>query len=304
MKRNKESIKDKKMKILTPIKKNKFGVANWLTVTRLLLMIPFIAIMSIAFTLIQKGNSFSYQGIKLIGKGSLWLSILYWINISIFIVAMVTDFVDGYYARKHKTESTFGKIFDPIADKVATTLMIMFLAIYGFTYLPILMLFIVRDILVDGSRVYAIRKNTTVAANVWGKVKTIVVSLAIIALSFSAPWLINATKKVDGKVVNDPIKLFYVNLPLIIGLLLAWISGIIYMIKYLKGIKNELVQKEDDVTKLFSSMKASPTIEINIDENIDEKKSTDNENNIDQTNEQKNINHSDQIDFSKTEIFE
>ena len=50
---------------------------------------------------------------------------------------MITDFVDGYYARKTKTITAFGKIFDPIADKVATTLMLIFLAITRMTYLPV-----------------------------------------------------------------------------------------------------------------------------------------------------------------------
>ncbi|EPL03161.1 CDP-diacylglycerol--glycerol-3-phosphate 3-phosphatidyltransferase [Chlamydia abortus] len=79
---------------------------------------------------------------------------------------MITDFIDGHYARKHKTVSVFGKIFDPIADKVATTLMFLFLAIMEFTYLPLIILFIMRDILVDGSRMYASKKNIKIAANV------------------------------------------------------------------------------------------------------------------------------------------
>jgi len=78
---------------------------------------------------------------------------------------MITDFLDGFYARKTKTVSSFGKIFDPIADKVATTLMLLFLATYNFVYIPIVILFIIRDIIVDGTRVYAIKKNIEVSAN-------------------------------------------------------------------------------------------------------------------------------------------
>lgn len=307
-------LENKKMKIISPIKKNGFGVANWLTVVRLILMIPFIAIMSIVFTLQFKYKyDFHYEGALLKGNHPLWISLLYWINVSIFIIAMITDFVDGYYARKHKTESTFGKIFDPIADKVATTLMLMFLAILGFSYLPLLVLFIVRDILVDGSRVYAIRKNTTISANIWGKIKTIIVSLAIVALAFSAPWLINATKVIKNSngnetTVADPVKLLYVNLPLIVGLIIAWVSGIIYMVKYLKGIKNELNEKEQNATQLFETIKASPTVEINIevDKDLEPKKDIEEEKNKsnDEMLEKESKKTSDQIDFSKTEIFE
>ena len=191
--------------------------------------------------------------------------------------------------------------------------MLMFLAILGFSYLPLLVLFIVRDILVDGSRVYAIRKNTTISANIWGKIKTIIVSLAIVALAFSAPWLINATKVIKDSngnetTVADPVKLLYVNLPLIVGLIIAWVSGIIYMVKYLKGIKNELSEKEQNATQLFETIKASPTVEINIevDKDLESKKDTEEEKNKsnDEMLEKESKKTSDQIDFSKTEIFE
>ncbi|WP_373440053.1 CDP-alcohol phosphatidyltransferase family protein, partial [Metamycoplasma equirhinis] len=70
------------------------------------------------------GGGFRYDGIKLICSNShkLALSIIYWTCVSLFIVAMITAFVDGFYARKTKTVSNFGKVFDPIADKVATTM--------------------------------------------------------------------------------------------------------------------------------------------------------------------------------------
>ena len=190
---------------------------------------------------------------------------------------------------------------------------LLFLAILGFSYLPLLVLFIVRDILVDGSRVYAIRKNTTISANIWGKIKTIIVSLAIVALAFSAPWLINATKVIKDSngnetTVADPVKLLYVNLPLIVGLIIAWVSGIIYMVKYLKGIKNELSEKEQNATQLFETIKASPTVEINIevDKDLEPKKDTEEEKNKsnDEMLEKESKKTSDQIDFSKTEIFE
>ncbi|CRH48151.1 CDP-diacylglycerol--glycerol-3-phosphate 3-phosphatidyltransferase [Chlamydia abortus] len=78
---------------------------------------------------------------------------------------MITDFVDGYVARKTKTVSNFGKIFDPIADKIATTLMLLFISLMNYSYLPIVILFIIRDIFVDGARVYAVKKDIKVAAN-------------------------------------------------------------------------------------------------------------------------------------------
>ncbi|RBI34136.1 CDP-diacylglycerol--glycerol-3-phosphate 3-phosphatidyltransferase [Metamycoplasma hominis] len=215
----------KKQKIIV----SKFGVANWLTVLRMLLMIPFIVFLSTSFGLILNGVQLSYKTNK-----GIVLSILYWINVAIFIIAMITDFLDGFYARKTKTVSSFGKIFDPIADKVATTLMLLFLATYNFVYIPIVILFIIRDIIVDGTRVYAVKKNIEVSANWFGKIKTILVSLALVVISIGVPFI---SDKSDYKYI-----LFYFNIPLIIGLLLAWISGIIYIIKYTKGINKELLQ--------------------------------------------------------------
>ncbi|WP_084466293.1 CDP-diacylglycerol--glycerol-3-phosphate 3-phosphatidyltransferase [Metamycoplasma spumans] len=249
-------------------KRSHFGVANWLTALRLLLMIPFIILMTAAATLIIKGEgTFYYKNITLASKNanSLAISIIYWLNVIIFMVAMMTDWIDGYYARKTNTVSSFGKVFDPIADKVATTLMMIFLAIVDFTYLPVVVLFIVRDILVDGSRVYAAKKNVKVAANWWGKVKTIIVSFALVAISFAGPWL-----------KSNELSILYLNLPLIVGLIIAWISGIIYMSKYLKGItkntetttqNNEENQQKSQAENLNKNTKAVDKPEDNLKQN-------------------------------------
>ncbi|WP_373441303.1 CDP-diacylglycerol--glycerol-3-phosphate 3-phosphatidyltransferase [Metamycoplasma equirhinis] len=245
-------MKEMKNKMAKATKtKAKLGVANWLTILRMLLMIPFLAMMSAGAALILAktgGGGFRYDGIKLIGSNShkLALSIIYWTCVSLFIVAMITDFVDGFYARKTKTVSNFGKVFDPIADKVATTMMMIFLAIFNFTYLPIVILFIVRDIMVDGSRMYAAKKDVKVNANWWGKIKTIIVSLSLLVIAFSVPWL---------KENEDSLKQFYVNIPLLVGLILAWVSGIIYICKYLKGITkdNNLDSKKEPIIEMSTN---------------------------------------------------
>ncbi|TPE56570.1 CDP-diacylglycerol--glycerol-3-phosphate 3-phosphatidyltransferase [[Mycoplasma] falconis] len=236
----------------------KFGVANWLTVVRLILMVPFIALMSVLFAMIVKYGAFGYEKVSIVsidGRASssnlVAMSAIYWLCVVIFIAAMITDFVDGHYARKTNTVSAFGKVFDPIADKVATNLMMIFLAIVNYTYLPIVILFIVRDILVDGSRVYATKKNIKVAANWWGKAKTIIVSFALIAVAFAGPWLLNLDNQIkrNAETTKKALYIFYVNIPLIIGLILAWVSGIIYMTKYLKGIRNDF-EKEVNEAKI------------------------------------------------------
>jgi len=80
------------------------------------------------------------------------------------------------------------------------------------------------------------------------------------------------------------------------------------MVKYLKGIKNELSEKEQNATQLFETIKASPTVEINIevDKDLESKKDTEEEKNKsnDEMLEKESKKTSDQIDFFKTEIFE
>ncbi|MGX9358645.1 CDP-diacylglycerol--glycerol-3-phosphate 3-phosphatidyltransferase [Mycoplasma sp. 128] len=186
----------------------KTKIPNFLTLCRLFLIVPFIVLMIV---LSRYANAMhSTKGIP-----------IYFTNVAIFIFCMITDFLDGFLARKWKVVSTFGKIFDPIADKAITVCMLLFLASAELTYIPLVLVIIVRDIFVDGARIWAISKNKEVSASVWGKVKTIVISLALIVLSFAifAPTGLN-------------ILLF--NIPLIIGAIIALISGVIYLNKYLK----------------------------------------------------------------------
>ncbi|ENY54134.1 CDP-diacylglycerol-glycerol-3-phosphate3-phosphatidyltransferase [Metamycoplasma alkalescens 14918] len=233
--------------------KKYLGTANWLTIIRMLLMIPFVILMTIAFLFISKYNgTFWYDKIKLVGQQQypVALSAIYWINVIIFLAAMITDFVDGHIARKTKTISQFGKIFDPIADKIATSLMLLFIALMNYSFLPIVVLFIVRDILVEGARIYAVKKDIKVASNWWGKTKTIVVSLALIVVAFAGPWMVKLDEK--GNYTPDYLKLFFINIPLILGSIFSWITAIIYLAKYLKGITkdySEEIKNQNDNQK-------------------------------------------------------
>ncbi|AZG68837.1 CDP-diacylglycerol--glycerol-3-phosphate 3-phosphatidyltransferase [Mycoplasma struthionis] len=222
-------------------KTTKFGLANWLTIIRILLMIPFLITMTISYVYVIEYNTvFHYDKLTIVSENphKELLAALHWTNFIIFSLAMITDFIDGWYARRTKTVSNFGKIFDPIADKVATVLMLVYLAIMRFTFFPIVIIFSLRDILVDGARIYAIKKNITVQANWWGKAKTIVVSFSLVFLSVAGPWLASPTL-----VNNSNLITFYLNIPLIIGAVLSVISGIIYMKKYLKNITKEALIK-------------------------------------------------------------
>jgi len=98
----------------------------------------------------------------------------------IFSVAAITDFFDGYLARKHNLVSSFGKIMDPLADKL-----LVFSALVCFIQLDVVsvwapIIIIAREFFVTSMRVVAVSKGKVIAASWWGKVKTNVQLFALI----------------------------------------------------------------------------------------------------------------------------
>lgn len=99
----------------------------------------------------------------------------------IFIIAAITDKIDGYLARKNNQVTTFGKFLDPIADKILVVSALIILVERGTipAWIPIVIVF--REFLVSGYRLIASQSNgKVIAANKWGKLKTVTQMLAII----------------------------------------------------------------------------------------------------------------------------
>ena len=110
------------------------------------------------------------------------------IALGIYVLACITDWLDGYIARKYNMITDFGKFMDQIADKFITTTA-MILVLFGkvsvtANWLAILMLLIVvlRDILISGIRMVAANKNVVIAADIFGKVKSFFLDLASMVL--------------------------------------------------------------------------------------------------------------------------
>lgn len=105
-----------------------------------------------------------------------------WILVDvIFIIAAITDKLDGYIARSRNQITTFGKFLDPIADKilVLAAMLILVEAARLPAWIPIIVLF--REFIVSGYRLVAVEKGgKVVAASVWGKLKTVTQMLAIL----------------------------------------------------------------------------------------------------------------------------
>jgi len=99
----------------------------------------------------------------------------------IFIIASITDKLDGYIARSRNQITTFGKFLDPIADKILVLAAMLILVEMNKlpAWIPVIVLF--REFLVSGYRLIAVEKGgKVIAASVWGKLKTVTQMIAII----------------------------------------------------------------------------------------------------------------------------
>lgn len=105
----------------------------------------------------------------------------------IFIVASLTDFFDGYLARKYNLVTNFGKIMDAIADKVLVCAALVLLTEAGRISAVVTLLFISREFLISGLRVIAAKEGTVIAAGKTGKLKTATQMTAIILFLLFEP---------------------------------------------------------------------------------------------------------------------
>lgn len=123
-----------------------------------------------------------------IGGNSGTINIYMIVIFIIFLIASFTDFLDGYIARKYNMVTDLGKFLDPIADKMLINGLSIFLALnfisissnLKFPFFCVILM-IIRDLIVDGLRFMAASKNIVIAANIFGKLKTV---LQMIAISF------------------------------------------------------------------------------------------------------------------------
>lgn len=112
------------------------------------------------------------------GTVALWK----WLSLSIFIIASLTDYVDGYIARKYNQVSDFGKFLDPLADKLLTIAAMVIFCEWGMFSSWALMLVLTREFAVTGLRLVAVGKGTVIAAGKSGKFKTASSMIGLCAL--------------------------------------------------------------------------------------------------------------------------
>lgn len=117
-----------------------------------------------------------------------FLSKFYIAAIILFVAAALTDQLDGHLARKNNQVTTFGKLMDPIADKILTiAALICFVDTdLDFVNAWVVMIVIARELIVTGIRLIALGENEVIAASAWGKAKTVSQMAAIIAVMLDA----------------------------------------------------------------------------------------------------------------------
>ena len=137
----------------------KMNVPNTLTIIRVLLIPFFVAFMLCSIT--------DYDN---------------YIALVIFIVASLTDTLDGYLARKNNQVTNFGKFMDPLADKLLVCSALICLLANGMIPMVVVLIIIAREFIISGFRMVAADNGIVIAASWWGKSKTISQMIMIILL--------------------------------------------------------------------------------------------------------------------------
>ncbi len=95
-----------------------------------------------------------------------------WLSLAVFVIASLTDYIDGYIARKYKQVSDFGKFLDPLADKLLVIAAMVMFCQWNIFPAWALMIVLAREFAVTGLRLIAVGKGKVIAAGWSGKVKT------------------------------------------------------------------------------------------------------------------------------------
>jgi len=145
------------------------NLANKLTILRMILVPIFVII--------------GYLGICGVITGEILEIPIYLLLMNlVFIIASITDKLDGYIARSRNQVTTFGKFLDPLADKILVISALVMLVEFGKipAWIPIIVL--TREFLVSGYRLVAAESGQVIAASIWGKIKTATQMVAIILI--------------------------------------------------------------------------------------------------------------------------
>lgn len=191
------------------------NLPNKITIVRIILSILLLVLLMFPFDMCNVTFP-SYQVF-----GSITVSLEYIIGGIIFLIASLTDFLDGNLARKKGLVTDFGKVMDAIADKVLVNGVLIVLACNGLINVVIPVIIITRDIFVDSIKMVVGSKGKAVGASVLGKLKTICMMTGLTLVFF----------------YNIPFELLNINVA----------EGLLYaatVLSIISGIQYYLVNKE------------------------------------------------------------
>ena len=214
----------------------KLNLANKLTLFRIIL-VPILMLVPIVENLWGIPGTF------------LGISTAFWIMNIIFIIASITDKLDGYIARSRNQVTTFGKFLDPLADKILVLSALVILVEYTKipSWIPIIVL--AREFIVSGYRLLAVEKGgKVIAASMWGKLKTVTQMIAIICCfldNFKFGQFIfrvssEAQMSMNSAAIYMTTGQFIINILSTLMLVISVIATIFSGIDYLKNGKDLL----------------------------------------------------------------
>lgn len=195
------------------------NVPNKITICRIILSILLIILM--IFPMNRIGLDFPEFQIN----GKIIMDSKYVICGIIFVVASLTDFLDGHLARKYNLVTDIGKVMDAIADKILVNAVLIVLAVNGYISVVVPVVIVSRDIIVDSIKMVAGQKSGAVGASKTGKIKTACMMSGITLLFF----------------YNLPFSLININPAralIMIATVLSVISGVEYYVKNKKYLIN------------------------------------------------------------------
>lgn len=219
---------------------NKKQIPNLLTIFRIVLFIPVIVLVATTTSLAYKISLISIHIFTSINVSAGFLA-----GGILFVLLTATDWLDGYLARKWNCVSDFGKLWDPIADKVLINGLLITFAALNYVHFGIVIAFIIRDIVMDGLRIYAIKYQVLVAANIYGKLKTVFQMIACILTLF-----VFAGTFTQFQYSSSGLIWFWVGQMFFywVALFFAFVSWAIYYFKIIKMVKlhNQLLISRHD----------------------------------------------------------
>ena len=157
------------------------NLPNKLTISRVVMAILIIIILLGGDYI---GDLFGFEIPKLFVNETIVVDLKYIIAGFLFIAASLTDFLDGYIARKYNLVTDFGKLVDAIADKILVNSVLIILAAQGFIHPIIPVVVILRDSVVNSIKMLAASKGKVVAAIKAGKIKTACLMVGIVLTLF------------------------------------------------------------------------------------------------------------------------